>query len=124
MTNDKHIVSIILTGGNVSDITPANNLIEGITDCYIVEDKGYDSDEHRDYIRSSNNIPVIPGRKNRKESVTYNKKIYKLRRNIEIFFGRIKENKRLAMRYDKDDITFLSFFAIASLKIFLNLIIS
>ncbi len=85
---------------------------------------GYDSDEHREYLKSNNNIPVIPGRKNRKISVTYDKILYKFRRKIEIFFGKLKENKRLAMRYDKSDQSFLGFIVLASIKILLKLIIS
>ena len=82
---------------------------------------GYDSDEHRDRLRSNNNTPVIPGRKNRKVPIIYNKGLYKLRRKIEIFFGKLKENKRLAMRYDKSDQSFFSFVALASVKILLKL---
>jgi transposase len=85
---------------------------------------GYDSDEHRKNLRSNNNTPVIPGRKNRKIPIIYDKCLYKLRRNIEIFFGKLKENKRLAMRYDKSDQSFFSFIALAAVKIFLKLIIS
>lgn len=43
---------------------------------------------------------------------------------IEMFFGKIKENKRLSMRFEKLDETFLGFIALASLKIILNSIIS
>ena len=85
---------------------------------------GYDSDEHREYLKSNNNIPVIPGRKNRRIPIIYDKCLYKLRKNIEIFFGKLKENKRLAMRYDKSDQSFLSFIALASIKILLKIIIS
>lgn len=31
-------------------------------------------------------------------------------------FGRMKENKRLAMRFEKSDLIFLSFVAIAAIK--------
>lgn len=85
---------------------------------------GYDSDPHRMKLRANNNIPVIPGRKNRIIPIPYDKEKYKLRRKIDIFFGKLKENKRLAMRYDKSDQSFLGFIAIAAIKIFLNLIIS
>ena len=44
------------------------------------------------------------------------KEKYKTRSAIERFFGKIKENKRLALRFDKLDVTFLSLFAIACLK--------
>jgi hypothetical protein len=45
---------------------------------------------------SQNNIPVIPGRKNRKIEIIYDQEKYKLRRAIEKFFGKLKENRRLA----------------------------
>jgi len=85
---------------------------------------GYDSDPHRDFLRSQNNVPVIPGRKNRKVKVVYDKILYKLRKNIEIYFGKLKENKRIAMRYDKADSTFMAFIALAMIKINLQLKIS
>ena len=80
-------------------------------------DRGYDSDAHRAFLRSQNNIPVIPGRKNRKVQVEYDKAIYRLRRRIEQYFGKLKENKRLAMRYEKSDVAFLAFIAIAMIMI-------
>lgn len=50
---------------------------------------GYDTDPFRDVLRSQNNTPVIPGRKNRKIKIEYDKLIYKLRTRIEQFFGKI-----------------------------------
>ncbi|UCM86358.1 MAG: transposase [Rickettsia endosymbiont of Culicoides impunctatus] len=44
---------------------------------------------------------------------------YKLRGAIERFFGKIKENRRLAVRYEKDDLSFLSFIALAAIKLHL-----
>jgi transposase len=114
----------MLTGGNVADISVGNEITSDVFGCYIVEDKGYDSDSHRAYIESNKNIPVIPCRKNRKTPIMYNKVIYKMRKNIEIFFGKVKENKRLALRFEKEDMAFMSIFAIAAIKIFLNIKIS
>ena len=116
MTADGHIVEGFLTGGNVSDITVADALYSDVYGCHVVEDKGYDSDEHRNFLRSQNNIPVIPGRKSRKTKIVYDKKIYRLRRRIEQFFGKMKENKRLGMRYEKSDAIFLAFIALAAIK--------
>jgi transposase len=79
---------------------------------------GYDSDDHRRELEANNNIPVIPGRKNRVVEIIYDKTIYALRRRIEIFFGKLKENRRLAVRYEKLDATFLGFIAVASIKAF------
>jgi hypothetical protein len=46
----------------------------------------------------------------------YDTKIYKERHLIEGLFGRLKENKRIAMRFDKLDIVFSSFIALALIK--------
>ena len=124
ITAEGHFVEGLLTGGNVHDVTVADDLFEDVVGCYVVEDAGYDSNPHRRELVANNNIPVIPGRKNRKILIEYDKKIYKLRKRIEIFFGKIKENKRVAMRFEKLDETFLGFIALASLKIIINSIIS
>jgi transposase len=121
ITPDGHIVEARLTGGNTADISIANELMSDVVGCYVVEDMGYDSDAHRDFLRSQNNVPVIPGRKNRKVKIVYNKDIYKLRGGIERYFGKLKENKRMATRYDKHDTAFLGFLAIAAIKILLTL---
>jgi transposase len=91
-------------------------LTAAVSGCYIIEDKGYDSNKHRDYLRSNNNSPVIPGRKNRIELIEYDRDKFKLRRKIENFFAMLKENRRLAMRFEKSDLGFLGFIAIATIK--------
>ncbi len=118
ITAENHVVEGMLTGGNVSDITVADDLMADVVGVYVVEDAGYDSDPHRRILESNNNIPVIPGRKNRKVQIIYDKSVYKLRKRIEIFFGKIKENRRLAVRYEKLDTTFLGFIAMAIIKAF------
>jgi len=108
---------VSITPGNEHDINEAENLIEGVYDCYILADRGYDSDKFRTAIRSANCIPVIPGRKNRKNKIEYDKQLYKKRNLIERIFGKIKEKSRLAMRKDKHDHSFLSMIAIALTQI-------
>jgi len=46
----------------------------------------------------------------------YDTKLYRKRHIIERLFGRLKENKRIAMRFDKLDSTFLSFITLALSK--------
>jgi transposase len=117
LTPDYRVVEGLLTGGNVADISVADALTADIVGCYVVEDRGYDSDDHRRELCANNNIPVIPGRKNRKVEIIYDKAIYRWRRRIEMFFGKIKENRRLAVRYEKTDRAFLGFIALAAIKI-------
>lgn len=110
------MVEGFLTPGNTSDISVANQLFEDVYGCYCALDMGYDSDAFRDFLRSQNNEPVIPGRKNRRTTIEYDKELYKLRKRVEQFFGKIKENKRLSMRFEKSDNVFMAFIALAALK--------
>lgn len=110
------IIEGFLSGGNKADISVANDLTAEVSGCYIIEDKGYDSNSHREYLSSNANIPVIPGRKNRIEIIEYDKDKFKLRRKIENFFAMLKENRRLALRFEKSDLAFLSFIALATIK--------
>jgi transposase len=70
-------------------------------------------------IGGNNNEPVIPGRRNRKEAIVYDQEKYKKRGLIERIFGKLKENRRLTVRYEKSDINFLGFILVAFLKILL-----
>ena len=124
LSAEGHLVEAMLTAGNTADISVADGMMGDVVGCYVVEDMGYDSDAHRDFLRSQNNVPVIPGRKNRKVKIIYDKGIYKLRGGIERYFGKLKENKRLCVRFDKEDQAFLSFVALAAIKILFNLKIS
>jgi transposase len=70
-------------------------------------------------LEGNNNEPVIPGRRNRKEEIVYDKETYKERGLIERISGKIKENRRLTVRYEKSDINFPGFILVAFLKILL-----
>jgi putative transposase len=116
---DGKLVEGMLTGGQVHDVTVAGELVEDIVGCAVIADRGYDSNELRRELEGNNNEAVIPGRKNRKEAITYDKEKYKKRGMIERIFGKIKENRRLTVRYEKSDINFLGFIFIAFIKILL-----
>jgi transposase len=60
----------------------------------------------------------IPGRKQRKKTVKYDKRRYKRRNRIEIMFGRLKDWRRVATRYDRCPKVFLSSIALAALVIY------
>jgi len=74
LTAEGHFVEGLPTGGDVHDVSVANDPFQDAVGCFVVEDKGYDSDEHRQFLTANNNIPVIPGRKNRKIPIIYDKK--------------------------------------------------
>ncbi|MBU1007558.1 IS5 family transposase [Candidatus Dependentiae bacterium] len=102
-------LQFIVTPGQESDHTQARHLLGSTTNSYVLCDKGYDSDSFRYKVIKQHNIPVIPGRKNRKMTIDYDKHIYKERSSIECFFSKIKHFRRVFSRYDKDVCSFVSF---------------
>jgi transposase len=88
---------------------------------YIVADKGYDCGNVGQKITDVGKIAVIPRKKGAIYPGVRDKERYKTRSAIERFFGKIKDNKRLALRFDKLEVTFFSFFALSCLKV-LNLL--
>ena len=74
-----------------------------------VMDKAYDCDDIRKFLEYQGIEAVIPPKANRKRLLSYDKKKYRLRLKVEQFFGRIKEFRRIATRYDKLAKTFMAF---------------
>ena len=104
-----------LSGGQVHDIVHAEELInQSPKSSYIVADKGYDSEKLREHIHEKGAISVIPRRKNNK---TGNNDIdwclYKYRHLVENAFGRIKNFRAIATRYDKLEQNYASMVALA-----------
>ncbi len=56
----------------------------------------------------------IPGRANRKEPIVCDTELYKRRNLIERLFGRLKDCRRIATRYDRCAHTFFSAICIAA----------
>ncbi len=81
---------------------------------YLLGDKGYDADQLRCLARQVGAVPVIPGRRNRKRTIRYDKQRYRARHLIENAFCRLKDFRRVATRYDKLAANFLSGVAFAT----------
>ena len=79
---------------------------------------GYDADWFREALKQKGIRACIPGRKQRKTAVRYDKRRYKRRNRIEIMFGRLKDWRRVATRYDRCPEVFLSAIALAATVMF------
>jgi len=53
-------------------------------------------------LRKRGTKPVIPPRRNRKVRYRYDKQIYKQRNRVERMFGRLKDYRRIATRFDRN----------------------
>ena len=82
---------------------------------YLLADKAYDADHWRGYLRSRHIQPVIPNKSNRKQPHPFNNARYKGRNVIERMFGRLKDFRRVATRYDKNANNFLAALCLAAL---------
>jgi transposase len=62
--------------------------------------------------------PCISSRKSRNEAVRYDKRRYRRRSRIETMFGRLKDWRCVATRYDRCPAVFFSAIALAATVIF------
>ncbi len=104
-----------ISGGQVNDIVYAEELVtKSPKSEYVIADKGYDSESFRLYVENAGSIPVIPRRKNSKKgNDDVDWCLYKYRHLVENAFGRIKNFRAIATRYDKLERNFSSMVALA-----------
>lgn len=111
---------ILLTGGNVHDISPAPRLISGLFADFVLADKAYDAQAFIEAACSQGSHVVIPPRSNRREQRYSDRHIYKERHLIECFFAKLKGFRRIATRYEKLSQTFKAAVMIAACLVWLQ----
>lgn len=104
---------LIITEGQVADISCANELIEHLRAKAVIADKGYDADAFVQTIRATGAKLVIPPRSNRRTKRRYSRTLYRTRNLVERFFNRIKHFRRVSTRYDKLADSYLTFASLA-----------
>ena len=96
----------------------------------LVGDKGFDSKKIRSYLRARGIASVIPekkprGKRRRKgRKPKFDKQLYKDRNIVERLINWLKDDRRLATRYDKLATSFLAFIKLAFLKRYLKSVFS
>jgi transposase len=60
----------------------------------------------------------IPPKRNRKDPICFSPYLYRARNLIEWFFNKIKQCRRVVIRYDKLAANYLPFIKLASIRIF------
>ena len=110
----------LLTAGNRHDITQAAALIDGYHPVYVIADRGYDSDTFVEQIVASQAEPVIPSRKRRTQSRSYDAHLYRERHLVECFINKLKYYRRVFARFDKLANRYLGFICLAATLICLK----
>ena len=112
-------VALLLSEGQMSDYKGAALLLPSLPKAKeLLADRGYDADWFRAALIEKGITPCIPAKKNRKAPREYDKTLYKQRHKVEQMFGKIKDWRRIAIRYDRCAHTFFSAICIAATVIF------
>lgn len=106
---------MLLSEGQMSDYRGARLMIPHLPPAKErLADKGYDADWLRKDLAGRGIAACIPSRAKRKNPIPHNAVFYRERHKIEIMFGRLKDWRRVATRYDRCAHTFFSAICVAA----------
>ncbi len=112
-------LALYITPGHRADIKGAVALTAALPPVkYLLADKAYDANHFRGTLMNRKIEPVIPSTASRKTSIPYDRIRYTHRNVVERMFGRIKDWRRIATRYDKLARNFFSATCLAAIICF------
>jgi transposase len=110
---------MFLSAGQTSDDIGARALLSSIPQAgMLLADRGCDADWFRNGLIEMGISPCIPSRSGRKIQIPHDADLCRQRHKIENMFARIKDWRRIATRYDRCPILFLSACALAATVIY------
>lgn len=86
----------------------------------IVADKAYGSAKIRQAIAEEGALAVIPAKSNARKPVPHDTNLYAMRNIVERFFCKMKDMRRLAMRFEKSGKNFLNLLYIFAIRCWCN----
>jgi transposase len=112
------------TAGQEADCSNYDALMEARDSdpAIMLGDKGYDSDLIRQDLRDRGAVPEIPTKRNRHVQHCVSRPLYALRSRIECFINRLKNNRRVATRYDQTANSFFGFAALSSIRLWISFV--
>lgn len=104
-------------------MTAAEPLLANVDrDTVVIADKAYDADRLRAHLKARGVVANIPNMVRRKKRFRWTKALYRERNQIERFFNKLKQFRRIATRYEKLGANFLAFLQLAAIRISLRMI--
>ncbi len=100
----------VLTPGQQADSPQLPALLRALPEKpgAVVADKAYDTNQVLETVAHYGAEPVIPPKANRLDQRPYDENLYADRNKVERFFGRLKEARGFATRYEKTATSFLA----------------
>jgi putative transposase len=110
---------MLLSEGQMSDHKGAALMLNALPPARVlIGDKGYNSNHFRQALTARGIEPCIPSRRGRKQHIPHDRMLYRQRYRIENMFGRLKDWRRIAMRYDRCAHTLMSAICLAAAILF------
>ncbi len=103
-----------LSPGQDHDITQAAQLIVGFMFCYLIADRAYDAAAFLAAVQAQGGVPVIPPRACSARA-GYDEHLYKERHLVECLINKLKRFRRIATRYEKTDLSYISMVCLAAM---------
>ena len=116
-------IHVQLTGGQVNDVNVAEELLAQIPlheKTIVMADKAYGSNSFRLAIETAGASYCIPPKTNQKNPWDCDWWQYKERSNVECFFQKLKQFRRIATRYEKLAVRFLAFIHVGCISTLLR----
>ena len=117
VADERTALIIGLSPGQAGDAPVGRDLLRQLGpvsgDPALIMDRAYHGDQTRQLARELGYRPVVPPPSYRNPSWSYDRDLYRRRNEVERFFCRLKRFRRIATRYDKLDLIFLSFVHLA-----------
>ena len=114
-------IHVQLSSGNIHDASIAEDVLDHIdlNDTTVMADRAYGTFDLREYIANRNANFCIPPKSNTVDPWYCDWFQYKERHLVECFFNKLKENRRIATRFDKLASRFLAFVHLGCIRILL-----
>jgi transposase len=109
-----NLIRFVLLPGQRHDTVGVAMLISGIAFGGLIGDKAFDANWLIAELNQRRTRIVISQMPQRKEPLAIDREVYKWRHLIENFFGKLKEFKRISMRSDKTDTSFIAMIHLAA----------
>jgi transposase len=112
-------LDLILTGGEASDRTAAESLMQipVAAPKTLLADKGYDGGRFRESLLVGEVLPIMPLCSNSKVPEHLDYRRYRDRNRIERICGKLNKQRRIATLYEKTVLSFESFLKLAAARL-------
>lgn len=121
------LITFILTPGQQHEVSVAEQLLNQgavkrrgagrprLRPKRVVGDKGYSSRPLRQHLRRRGMRITIPRKSNERRTGPFDKELYRLRNQVERLINRLKQNRRVATRYEKRGANYAAMVTIAAI---------